>query len=40
MCKPHKMGGAVRWKSKDLELAKVAEKEIERYNGRSSLNVR
>ena len=27
MCKPHKMGGAKRWKPKDLEELKRFEKE-------------
>jgi len=28
MCKPHKTNGSVRWKPKDLEALKIAEKEI------------
>jgi hypothetical protein len=29
MCKPHKMGGATRWKPKDMDVIKRTDKEME-----------
>lgn len=29
MCKPHKMGWAIRWKPKEVQAMKIAEKDIQ-----------